>query len=164
MPRLAIPAKEERRRREPPTERDRFLFSLKVATFVVATASVGVILLLDGGGGDDRADPAVPTITVPSDTPVAGRLEPRPDPTTTSPSPTIVAPPVERTETTEIVPAPKPPAPKPPGQTRPRPPARFVVAGTPCKKPGSYALTAKYEPVVCERDARADRPTWQLLF
>lgn len=161
MPRLATPAKEERRR-EPPTDRDRFVLSLKLATFIVATASVGVLLLLSDGGGDGRAaDPAVPTIADSGD---AGDGRAEPPVSTTTPSPTvIIAPPVRGSGTSEIVPAPKP-VPKASTRPRPRPPGQFVVVGTPCKRPGSYALTADYEPVVCERAARADKPTWQLVF
>lgn len=168
MPRLATPATEERRRPEPPSERDRFAFSLKVATFVVATASVGVILLLDGGASDDGwADPGVPTIIAPSDAAEAGPAEPRSAPTTTAaPTSPMVVPPVQRAETTAVVPMPsasKPPESTPPTRTRPRSGNRFVVLGTPCKRPGAYAFTARYEPAVCERNGRRDEPTWQLV-
>lgn len=162
MPRLATPAKEEGRR-EPPTDRDRFVLSLKLATLVVAIASVGVLLLLGGDGGDGRAaDPAVPTIAGSAGTAGDGRAEP-PASTTTAPSPTVIAPPARGSGTTEIVSAPKP-VPKASTRLRPRPPGRFVVVGTPCRRPGAYALTADYEPVVCKRAARAHKRTWQPVF
>ncbi|HEY0453595.1 hypothetical protein [Actinophytocola sp.] len=167
MPRLATPANDERRHRKPPTERDRFLFVLKVATFVVATGLVGGFLLLNSGGGGGRATP-VPTVSVPPETPAAGRLKQRPIPTTTTttaPSqPVVVAPPVERTETAEVVPAPATPKPPQRPVPRPRQDARFVVEGAPCDPPGAYALTAQYQPMVCAPQDRTGKPTWQRVF
>lgn len=139
---------EPKHKREP----DRFLLLIKTATIVVAAAIVGgVIFALNSGDDPQAEDPAIPEIT--STTPRGDRaLEPRA--TTTTP-PTTVDPPATNTGTTEIAPAP-PPVQPPPVAEEP-PPANtpaFAVVGQPCE-PGSFSITAQYQPVVCSGG------TWQ---
>lgn len=135
-------------------ERDRFLLLVKTATIVVSAAIVGGLILVPNSGDDPQAeDPAIPEIT--STTPRGDRaLEPRETPTTTTTTPSTIAPPATNTGTTEIVPAPPPvqtqtPVPPPPADT-----SDFAVVGQPCE-PGSFSITAQYQPVVCRGG------TWQ---
>lgn len=142
------PAGDKPRRKSEP---DRFLLLIKTATIVVAAAIVGgVIFALNSGDDPQAEDPAIPEIT--STTPRGDRaLEPRA--TTTTP-PTTVAPPETNTATTEIAP---PPVQPPPPVVEQPPPANtpgFAVVGGPCD-PGSFSITAEYQPVVCSGG------TWQ---
>lgn len=142
------PAGKPQHKREP----DRFLLLVKTATIVVAAAIVGGLILVLNSGDDPQAeDPAIPEIT--STTPRGDRaLEPRE--TTTTP-PTTVAPPETNTGTTEI--EPPPPPVQPPPVVEDPPPGNnpdFAVVGQPCE-PGSFSITAQYQPVVCSGG------TWQ---
>ena len=137
---------------EPKREPDRFLLLIKTATILVAAAIVGGLILVLNSGDDPQAeDPAIPEIT--STTPRGDRaLEPRATTTTTTTTtpPTTLAPPETNTATTEIAPEPPPVQPPPPVVQDP-PPANnpgFAVVGQPCE-PGSFSLTAEYQPVVC---------------
>ncbi len=162
MPRLAIP-KPVKRHRKPPTERDRVLFVLKVAGLVVVTAVVAGFLLVSGGGGGQEevaaTNPAVPTITDrddPGDGGGTGDAVPTAVPTPTE----SVAAPAVGTQTAVIAPRAKPKAaPRPAPSTRPGPESRFARAGQPCPRPGAYAFTKKFEPLVCGPNGR-----WQPLF
>jgi hypothetical protein len=135
-------------------ERDRFLLFVKAATILVSAAIVGGLILVLNSGDDERPeDPAIPEIT--STTPRGDRaLEPRETPTTTTTTPSTIAPPATSTATTEITPPPPPPQTQTPA---PPPPANnpgFAVVGQPCE-PGSFSITAQYQPVVCRGG------TWQ---
>jgi hypothetical protein len=140
-----------------PTERDRLLVVVKLATFAVAVGVLGGFALLSGTDREAGSPAAAVTLT-----------------TTPSP-PAIVAPPVTSTVTSEIVPtrppAPAPttttptttttppPVPPPPASTPPPSPQepRFAVVGEPCPSAGTYSLTARYRPVVCRDGA------WRLI-
>ncbi|MCT2583680.1 hypothetical protein [Actinophytocola gossypii] len=136
-----------------PTERDRFLVVVKLATFAFAVAVLGAFALLSGTTREAGSPSAAVT------------------PTTTPSRPAVIAPPVASTMTSEIVPTPPPapatttttttrttppPAPPPPASTPPRDP-RFAVVGEPCPRAGTYSLTARYRPVVCRDGA------WRLI-
>lgn len=150
MPRLAYetPCRPVRKRA------DRTLAVIKLGTFAVAVGLVGVIYLLSGGGESREAGrPAAAVSMVPTTTPV------------------VVAPPVESTVTSEVVPTPAPPPapveePVPPPAPAPEPPRpaeppprdpRFAVEGEPCPRPGMYSMTERYQPVVCRRG------NWQIV-
>ena len=136
-----------------PTERDRFLVVVKLATFAVAVGALGAFALLSGTNREAGSPVAAVT------------------PTTTPSRPSVVAPPVASTVTSKVVPAqpatptPPPPPPPPPASTPPKPPPaeptpsepRFAVVGEPCPRTGTYSLTARYRPVVCRDGA------WRLI-
>lgn len=147
--------REGRHRRQ--TSRDSVLVVLKAATFAVAIALVGAIILLATSGGEDAADksPEVPRI--------ADSREPSTGPTTT-PSAAIVAPEV-RSQTTQMAP---PPVTQPTVPSTP-PPAgggqnQFVRVGDKCDTPGAYAFTERFEPVVCDARRGNSQLVWRRMF
>jgi hypothetical protein len=146
------------------SNRDTVLVILKGATVAVAIALVGVIILLTTAGGGDPAakSPAVPDIPT-SHTPSSG-------PTTSTPLGAMVAPEV-RTQTTAFVPSVPPPVTEPtlPTAGPPTPPGggggnQFVRVGDECDTPGAFAVTERYEPVVCDGGRGNNRLTWRPMF
>ena len=164
MQRAAFPELQGRQR--PPRHRrqdkpDRVLIGLKIATFFAACGVLGVIILL-AGGGPDKPTPgraAPPKI-------VTGQLgddAPRPIATPTTPK-IAVEPPALRTETTEITGAPttsKTPRPAAAAPTSTSPAPGLPVIGEPCATPGTWSMTANYEPVYCYGDGP---PRWRRVF
>lgn len=173
MPRLAFeepkgrPRPKHHRRetaeRSRESKRDGVVLALKAATFVIVAGLIGAVVLLvtNSGGEEDTAgqSPAVPTIES------SGRSAPPTTSPTTTP-PTTLVPPVVRSETAQLVPV-QPPASTPPSPTQPpptSPDSRFAVIGEPCEEPGTYSLTARYEPVICGSDQPSQPPTWHSMF
>ena len=166
MPRLEFeepkggPAKTESAKHRRETTRDNVVVVLKAATFALAIAIVGAVVLLATAGGDeDRADappvPEIKTSHVPTTT------------TTTPPVAEILVPEV-RTQTAEMSPTAPPsttsskPAPRPGGGNRP-PGREFAEIGHRCDTPGAYSFTERYEPVVCVQ-GRGGKAVWRPLF
>lgn len=164
MPRLAFeepkggPAKTESAKHRRETKRDNVVVVLKAATFALAIAIVGAVVLLATAGGDEeRADaPPVPEI----------KTSHAPTTTTTPPVAEILVPEV-RTQTAEMSPTAPPsttsakPAPRPGGN---RPPGReFAEIGHRCDTPGAYSFTERYEPVVCV-EGRGGKAVWRSLL
>jgi hypothetical protein len=146
--------REGRHRRQ--VNRDSVLVVLKAATFAVAIALVGsIILLATSGDGDTAAkSPDVPQI--------ADSREPTTGPTT--PPAAIVAPEV-RSNTTAIAP---PPVTQPTVPSTEPPPSseqsQFVRVGDKCDTRGAYAFTERFEPVVCDARRGNDQLVWRRMF
>jgi hypothetical protein len=139
-----------------PTNRDIVLVVLRAATFAVAIALVGAVILLTTSGGEDEAKaPAVPQI--------ADSREPSTGPTTTTPPVAIVAPEV-RSQTTEMAPPPVTQPTVPTDQPTGPPANQFVRIGDKCDTPGAYAFTERFEPVVCDRRRGQDQLVWRRMF
>ncbi|GAB3463761.1 hypothetical protein [Actinophytocola sediminis] len=127
-----------------PPDRLRLPQVVRIAAAVVLVGLFGGWYLLFGGSESEAGRSApVPTVTEVTDTPAPS-------------TPKIVAPPVAGAMTAEAGPTPPPatsaptrPAPSTTAPTRPRD-DRFAVVGERCPRPGTYSITARYRPVICQ--------------
>jgi len=152
LPRISF---KRNRHRAAPTDRDKFLFAVKVAAVVVLTGIVtGVVLLAtnsDGGGDDDVAvtNPPVPTITDGG----SESTEPAPD----VPPPTAsVAAPAVGTQTAVLTPSKPTSTSRRAPETPPGRDPQVARLRQPCAPEGSLGFTRKFEPLVCQ-NGRWDR-------
>lgn len=152
------------RRHRRPTKPDRVVVALKIATFLVGAAVIGLIILMATGWPNEVAG-RVPVPTEHATDPSDDDAEPY-EPA--EPSPTMIAPPAHA-ETSLVAPQPAPPStPKPTPTTPPARPQQpgftFAAIGQPCQEPGSFSVTSTYEPVVCWAEPPTDQPRWQRVF
>lgn len=162
MPRLVVPQRDTRvARRQAERRRDFVVLVLKAATFLVAVGVLGAFVLLAGTDELDPADaPPAASAGRPNELgqdapklrlPAAGTATTSIVPTVTSKS-SEPPPPPEESETED-------PEPTDPGG---RDDDRFAVQGAPCDRPGDYAFTDRYRPVVCY--PTGESATWQYMF
>lgn len=156
-----------RHRKQPHT--DRVVLGLKIATFVAAGGLLGVVVLLAGSGQTDRS--AAPQATPPTSAPgTSGDDAYEPRQRQTDPPP-VIAPPAVQTESSTVAPKPKPAAtqaPKAPAQAA-APQAEAVQSTVPtigarCDRPGTFAITGSFQPVVCRGNSPTDPPRWHFPF
>ncbi|HEY7598018.1 MAG TPA: hypothetical protein VH969_33080 [Actinophytocola sp.] len=147
MPRLGLPGLRARRRAAR-TENETFLLVLKVAGLVVVAGLIAGFLLVGIGGGDDDeavTNPPIPTITDAGGGSESTEVNPPHEPDVTIAAPVVGAQTAVIKPKTSAKPKPRPR----PTVVRPGGPPRFVKPGGKCADEGAFALTRRFEPLVC---------------
>lgn len=133
------------------------LISLYVAVSLVVGVMVGLVVVLAHSGPDQGVQRTTRPALAP---PVSSTSVTSPTTTTTTTSATVAPEPPPA----ETVPPPAKPVPqdRPTQQQQQTTPAvQVVTANQPCDKPGEFAVSSDYRPMVC---SPSNPPRWQPLM